>query len=100
MITHVSVVQFVLNTRTIVRFQVLTAASRKMRAFWDTASIITQMKEAVYTSETSVYSKGTQSVISQKAVVFRRTILAQSVPIGFTVRGIKCFGDLDQIPLI
>jgi hypothetical protein len=38
---------------TYMRFQVLTVANMKRRAFWD---VITLMMEAVHTSETSVYS--------------------------------------------
>jgi hypothetical protein len=42
-----------------VRFQVLTAASMKIRVFWDTPPCRVMMMEAVCTSETSVYSKQT-----------------------------------------
>jgi hypothetical protein len=51
-----------------VRFQVLTAASVEMTAFWDIARVISlkQMLEAVCTSETSVYfNKTTLGYIPQ-----------------------------------
>jgi hypothetical protein len=59
------------------RFQVLTAASTKIRAFWDVApwkyTDVSEMliTSIIRTSETSVYYK-VHGTLSQKALIFKK----------------------------